>query len=476
MLLAIALATPLLAGLAFALPSETWRPWLLPLGGALNLVLVSLAIGLGAAPALGGWLELDALGQLFLGFGAVLFFLLSVYAPGYLRLRPERPNRVLVTCLLFFPGITSVVLMAHHLGLMWVALEASTLCTAPMIYFNRNARSLEAVWKYLLIGSVGIALALLGSLFLAYAELHENLVASLRLEDLEQIAPSLSKPWLRTAFVLAFIGYGTKMGLAPMHTWKPDAYGESPGLVGALLAGGLTSCSFLAVLRFFHVCVNAGEAAFARELMVAFGLLSMAVAAIFMVKQPDYKRLLAYSSVEHMGILVLGIGLGGNATFGALLHLLNNGMTKGVLFLSAANIHRAYASKSVENTKGAMRLVPWSGTLFLLGFIAITGSPPFGPFVSEFTILEAAVGSGRYAVAAMFLGFLLVIFVGMSATVLKVVQGAPPASLVKPHRPETFLTLAPPVIFLACSLLLGLYLPPPLEALLREAARLGVAP
>lgn len=476
MLLALALLTPALAALAFALPSARHRLWLLPLGGALNLGLACWAIAFGAAPAAGGWLVLDPLGKLFLGFGAVLFFLLSVYAPGYLHLRAERPNRVMVACLLAFPGITNAVLVSHHLGLMWVALEASTLCTAPMIYFNRNARSLEAVWKYLLIGSVGIALALLGSLFLAYAELHQNLVASLMVEDLERIAPSLSKPWLRTAFVATFIGYGTKMGLAPMHTWKPDAYGEAPGLVGALLAGAMTSCAFLAVLRFFHVCVAAGEAAFARELMVGFGLLSMGVAAAFMVKQHDYKRLLAYSSVEHMGILVLGMGLGGNATFGSLLHLLNNGMTKGVLFLSAANIHRAYATKSVDQTRGALRLVPWSATLFLLGFVAITGSPPFGPFVSEFTILEAAVQQGRYAVVALFLTFLLIIFVGMSSTVLSVVQGRPPEHLARPHRQETFLTLAPIVVFLACSLVLGLSLPPPLEALLREAARVGAAP
>jgi len=332
------------------------------------------------------------------------------------------------------------------------------------------------VWKYMLIGSVGIALALMGSLFLAYAELHENLTASLLLEDLERIAPSLSRPWLRTAFVLAFIGYGTKMGLAPMHTWKPDAYGEAPGLVGALLAGALTSCAFISVLRFFHVCVAAGEDGFARQLMVGFGLFSMAVAAVFMARQRDYKRLLAYSSVEHMGILVLGIGVGGNATFGALLHLINNGMTKGVLFLSAANIHRAYASKSVEQTTGALRLVPYSATLFLLGFIAITGSPPFGPFFSEFTILDAAVGHGRYAVVALFLVLLMLIFIGMSSTVLSVVQGTPPEHLRQRGRTEQVLTVAPVIAFMLLSLMLGLYLPAPLEALLRAAAHEGVGP
>jgi hydrogenase-4 component F len=475
-LLSIVLGPALLAVLGFALPSDRLRPLLLPLGGVLHLGLVAAALTLDWPPMLGGWVALDALGKLFLLFVSVLYCLLSIYAPGYLAQRAERPNRIFVACLLLFPGWASLVLLAQHLGLMWVALEATTLTTAPLLYFNRTARSLEAVWKYLLIGSVGIALALLGSLFLAYAELHESLRASLLLSDLERIAPSLSRPWLHAAFVVLFIGYGTKMGLAPMHTWKPDAYGEAPGLVGALLAGASTSCAFLAILRTFHVCVAAGDAGFARDLMVAFGLFSMAVAAIFMARQRDYKRLLAYSSVEHMGILVLGVGVGGNATFGALLHLVNNGLTKGVLFLSAANIHRAYGSKSIEQTTGALKVVPFSAALFLLGFIAVTGSPPFGPFVSEFTILDAAIGGGRYGVVAAFLGLLVIIFTGMSATVLAVVQGPAPVRTAPPGRPETFFTIAPVAVFLALSLLLGVYLPPRLEGLIRDAARIGVAP
>src|ERR1039457_1332859 len=175
-------------------------------------------------------------------------------------------------------------------------MEATTLATAPLLYFNHNARSLEATWKYLLIGSVGIALALLGSFFLAYSALKVGMESTLLFDQLIQEAPRLSPPWLHVAFVLLLIGYGTKMGLAPMHSWKPDAYGEAPGLVGALLAGGVTSCAFLAILRFFQICVAAHEAAFAREIMIFVGLLSMAVAAVFMVRQRDFKRMLAYSS------------------------------------------------------------------------------------------------------------------------------------------------------------------------------------
>lgn len=471
MLVALILVCPALGLLAFVLPSERWRPWLLPVAGVLHLALTVVVLADPPPPSEPGWLALDALGKLMLGFTSFLFALCALYAPGYLQHVRQRPNRVFVACVLAFSGAMSLIILSHHLGLMWVGLETATLCTAPLLYFHQSARSLEAVWKYLMVGSVGIALALLGSLFLAYAALHAQLEPSLLFEDLVAEAPSLSKPWLHAAFVLLLVGYGTKMGLAPMHAWKPDAYGEAPGVVGALLAGGLTNCAFLAVFRFYRIVGAAGEGAFAREIMVAAGLFSMAVAAVFMARQRDYKRLLAYSSVEHMGVLTLGLGLGGNAVFGSLLHLVNNGLTKGVLFLAAGNIHRAFGTKSLDGTRGAIRLVPASGALFLLGFFAITGSPPFGPFVSEFTILDAAVSADRYGVVAIFLVVLVIIFMGMGATVLAVVLGEP--SKTTADGPETALTVLPPVAFLVLVLILGLYIPQPLEALLREAAAQG---
>src|SRR5262249_47701103 len=256
--------------------------------------------------------------------------------------------------------------------------------------------------------------------------------------------------------------------------------GEAPGIVGTLLAGGVTSCAFLAILRVYQICSAGTGAGFVREIMVFMGLLSMAVAAVFMVRQRDFKRMLAYSSVEHMGILVLGIGIGGMAVYGALLHLINNGLTKGVLFLSAGNIHRAYGSKNADHVRGALRRVPVSGALFLAGFLAITGSPPFGPFVSEFTIVSAAVSSEQYIVAAFFLLLLGVVFIGMGSTVLGMVQGDPPESPASAEEnddeapaAETYrdsiATCAPIVLFMALVLLLGLYIPPPLDAILREA-------
>jgi hydrogenase-4 component F len=460
---------PLIAALlAFFGPAQ-WRRWLVPITGTIHLALTLVLIWSPEESSFGGWLLLDRLGKVFLLQTSLVYFLCSLYTPGYLALHSGRSHRGFTSAMLVLLGMISLHIQSHHLGLMWVALESLTLTCGPLVYFNRNPRSLEATWKYLLIGSVGVALALLGSFFLAYSALKAGLASSLVFDDLIAQAPKLSRPWLDSAFILLFVGYGTKMGLAPMHTWKPDAYGEAPGVVGALLAGCVTSCAYLAILRFYQICAAAGDVGFPREIMIAIGLLSMVVAGVFMARQRDYKRMLAYSSVEHMGILVLGIGIGGSAIFGALLHLINNGVTKGVLFLSAGNIHRAFGSKSTTDVGGAMRVVPASGVLFFIGFFAVTGSPPFCMFLSEFTILREAIISGQFLIAGLFLVMLLIIFVGMGATVLSVVQGAPPGS-APTGKKEPFLTVAPIVAFLSLALFLGLYIPHPLESLLRDAA------
>jgi hydrogenase-4 component F len=424
-LLPALVAWPVLAAAAAAaVASDRRRPYALPAAAAGHLALTLAAISAPAPSSLGGWLALDPPGRVVLLLLSVLFSLCAVYAVGYLRHRSELSSRVFVPCLLLFLAMTTLVVCSQHLGLMWVAVEASTLATAPLIYFNRTPRSIEATWKYLLVGSVGIALALLGSFVLAYASLGGD--ASLLFADLLARADQTNRSWLRVAFVLLLVGYGTKMGLAPMHTWKPDAYGEAPGVVGALLAGGLTSCAFLALLRVFHVCQAAGEGAYAARLLVLLGLLSIAVAAVFVVGQRDFKRMLAYSSIEHMGILALGVGLGGAGIFASLLHLVTNGLTKGVLFLSAANIHRAFDSKSVA--------------------------------------------AERFGVAGGVLLLFLVVFVGMGRTVLGMVQGLPSPEARRTSYQDGLLTGLPVACSMAIVLLLGLHVPSPLEALLRDAA------
>lgn len=459
------------AALAAIVPSNRLRPWLLLITGASHLAM-TIAVLVHPEWANGGsWLVLDPPGRIILPQISILYVLCAFYAVGYLRLRPERTNRVFCVCLLSFLGAASLVAWSHHLGLMWVGIETTTLITAPLIYFNRTQHSIEATWKYLMVGSVGIALALLGTFFLAYAAVHAGLETTLTFENLLAHAPQLSKPWLHAAFVLLLVGYGTKMGLAPMHTWKPDAYGEAPGVVGALLAGGVTNCAFLALLRVYHICNGAGESAYTSRLLIAMGLLSMLVAGIFMVGQRDFKRMLAYSSVEHMGILTLGLGIGAPALFGTLLHVITNGMTKSVLFLSAGNIHRAYGSKNIDQVRGAIRRLPVSGSLFLAGFLAITGSPPFGPFVSEFSILNGMFASGRYVIAGAFLLLLLLVFIGMGSTVLHVVQGRPPVDVRRTSYRDSIFAVTPIIVFMAMVLLLGLYIPQPVTDLLNDAVR-----
>ena len=469
----VLVAAPLaLALVAFAMPWARARPRVLLAGAVVHAFGVVRLWVAPPPPALDGWLAVDAAGQLVLLLVSALFLVCAVYAQGYLAWREDRDNRMFVGGLLVLLSAISAVALAQHLGLLWVAIELTTLSTAPLIYFNHNERSLEAAWKYLVVCSVGIALALAGTFLLALASAGPGGPRSLLLSELIAAGPALSGPWVRFAFVFLLAGYGTKLGLAPFHGWKPDAYGEAPGLLGAILSGGVTAVAFLALMRGLQVCIAAGEGAFARQALVAIGLVSIGLAAVFLVRQHDFKRMLAYSSVEHMGILALGVGIGGSAATGAFLHLVYNGLTKGALFLTAGNIHRAFRTKQTEHVRGAARVLPVSGAVFLGAFLAITGSPPFAPFFSEFAILDGAVQVAAYGPATAYLAGLAVIFVGMGATVLRLVQGSPPERMKAGAVKDTALTAGPPLFLLAVVLALGLWVPSPLLALVQSAAAL----
>jgi hydrogenase-4 component F len=460
-MMALLILVPLAGALlAFVAPSDRWRPWLLPVVAAAQLGLAAWLLPQGDQWLFARWLAIDPLSRLFVGFISLLFFLCSLYAPAYLNVRAERPNRIFCACLLAALGMMSLVTLSHHLGLMWIAMEATTLVTAPCIYFNHNQKSLEATWKYLLVGSVGIAMALLGSFFLAYSMIQAGSESTLLFDELVEQSHQLSLPWLHASFVLLVVGYGTKMGLAPMHTWKPDAYGEAPGVIGALLAGGLTSCAFLCVLRFFHVAHIAHDDAYAQRILLFFGLLSMATAAVFMARQKDIKRCLAYSSVEHMGMLAFGIGIGGPAVAGSLLHVIHNGICKAGLFMAVGNIHRAYGSKSTDDVQGVLRRLPVSGALLLVGFFAITGSPLFGPFVSEYQMLSGSFAAGRFWPGMAFLVLLLLVFFGMGNTLVNCSFGPAPEQSGATRFRDNFAMVFPIAICMLLTLILGVYNPP----------------
>jgi hydrogenase-4 component F len=429
-----------------------------------------LVVSLWAAPApaiFGGWFEIDALGLIVLTIVSVLFLATSIYAVGYLKRETPRGGRLFVSSMLGFLGAMTVVSLSQHLAMLWVGLEATTLAVAPLIFHRHDRRSLEAVWKYLVISSVGIALALLGTFFLASAQ-PEGMGRPLMLPDLLAHAGMLHPAWLRAAFLFLLVGFGTKMGLAPMHTWKPDTYGEAPSLVSGLMSGALTSCAFLGVARITQIVMAAGLGPFAQPVLIGFGLLSLAVAAVFVIGQSDVKRLLAYSSVEHMGLLVIGLGLGGVGAYGSMLHVLNNGLTKGWMFLVAGNVVLATGSSADAANRGLLRTIPVSGTLLVLGLFAVTGSPPFGLFLSEFTILRAAVNGGHVWIAATMLLLLAVIFVGMAALILEMSLGSPEPGVV-PVRESRWLVIGP-IALAAIVLLLGVYIPGPLNDVLARAA------
>ena len=498
MILALILV-PLLAGLAaYVLRNILLRRALLVGTAAAHLALVVWVWrDRPAMPAalLEGWLALDEPGLLFLSIASVLFLAASVYAVGYLRneaphpvrrdieegsLFTNEPEGRFIACLLLFLASMTVVTVSQHLGLLWVAVEATTLASAPLIYFHRHHRSLEATWKYLLICSVGIALALPANFALAAAASHEPGAShgvSLVLSSLIDNAKSLDTSWLRAALLFGVVGYGTKMGLAPMHTWLPDAHSEAPSLVSALLSGALLNCAFLAILRLHQVCLAAGLGGFSSDLLVGFGLFSLATAAVFIVRQADFKRMLAYSSVEHMGILSLGVGLGGIGTYGAALHALNHSCTKAGLFLVAGNILAVYGTRRCTDVKGMSRLAPFTAVLWLAGFFGITGAPPFGVFFSEFTIIRAAMEADRGIVVAAVLLLLAIIFIGMASLVLPMTQG--PVREIdlarKEHgqsarvRPGLLLTL-PSLVLFALVVVLGAYVPAKLQVVLNETA------
>ena len=487
MILALVIA-PAAAGLiALLLKHDRWRRALLVGTAAAHAVIAGACWRDRPGSLLQGWLGLDAPGLLFLGITSVLFLAGAVYAVSYLgrEVRGRRadfvegaifsnaPEAIFTSCLLFLLATMTLVCVSRHLGLMWVAVEATTLASAPLIYFHRHHRSLEATWKYLVICSVGIGLALLGTLCLAVAAARPGAEAASMVID-HLLAPGgvLEPGWVRLAFVLLLVGYGTKMGLAPLHTWLPDAHSESPSLVSALLSGAVLNCAFLAILRARQVLDAAGQGAFGRHLLLMFGLASIAVAAVYLVGQTDYKRMLAYSSVEHMGIMALGAGLGGAGAFGAMLHAVNHSLAKGMMFLVAGNILSFYRTKRAAEVRGLLHALPRSGLLWAAGLFALTGSPPFGPFLSEFAILRETLAQGRIAVAVAYLSLLALAFLGMGKTMLDMALGPGPGETIAGAGREAWASWVAPAALGAGVLLLGVYIPPALQGLIEEASRL----
>ncbi|MBF0388301.1 MAG: hydrogenase [Candidatus Omnitrophica bacterium] len=458
---------PFLCALAALLPvRRIFRVWLLGATALLHASVVGAFWINRPAPEWNGYLVLDPLGLILLSIISFLFLSVAVFMIGYFQ-HEQRLNRTFIACLLLLLSTMTLVSVSYHMGLLWVAVETTTLFSAPLISFHRSRGSLEATWKYLLVCSVGIALALMGTFFLAIAA---NDVHTLFLPALLKQAPLLSVNWLKLSVIFLLVGYGCKMGLAPMHSWKPEAYGQATGMAVVLMAGGLTQCAFLALIRVSQICFQAGMSDFYASILIVTGVLSLIVPAVFILGEKNIKRCFSYSSIEHMGLLALGLGLGGLGLFGALFHMINNALVKVVMFLTAGSIAQKYGSSRVDDVRGLIRSYPLTGIFLLVALLAGTGMFPFATFHSELMIINAAVIAKHYWLAAAAVICLALMFIGVSRIALEMVYGQPTEPVLA--KKENFYMNAAIAAAVALLLWFGFWLPEPLEKVLREAAAL----
>ncbi|HMN70320.1 MAG TPA: proton-conducting transporter membrane subunit [Rhodoblastus sp.] len=346
---------------------------------------------------------------------AIVYFLASVYAIGYMRLirQDARLHRFYAMFAAF--GLSTLVgPLMNNAGLYWIAIELTTLISTFLVAFEREATSIEAAWKYIIVVSAGISLALLGTvLFYWSGTFVLGPTYDMTWATLRDAAPRLDPALASLSFLLVLIGYGAKVGLAPMHTWLPDAHSEGPAPVSALLSGALLNTAMVGIVRYLAVADAAGVSRLAHGALLGLGSFSLFVAALFIVRQRGLKRLMAYSSVEHMGVIALGFGFGGPLGIaGALYHMLNHALNKSAMFFGAGVVMRTYETKRIASIRGVLRRMPALGGLWLAGAVAITGAPPFALFLSELTIMRAGLIRAHGALVAFMAVLLIVIFVG----------------------------------------------------------------
>ncbi len=365
-----------------------------------------------------------------------------------------------------FTMLTAVTI--PNIALMWVAIEATTITSAMAIPLNRTKASVEASWKYLLVCSVGIALAFAGTV-LAYFDFVATagqVHAALNWDVLRTAAPSLHPELLQIAFAFILVGYGTKAGLAPMHTWLPDAHSEAPSPISAMMSGVLLAVAMYAIARWKAVIDASIGPTFTNNMLIGFGLCSVAIGTLSLVIQQHYKRMLAYSSVEHMGLVSIGLGLGPLGVFAAWLHVMNHAVAKSMTFLLAGRILHRFNTTEIARVSGLLRVMPWTGALFAAGGLALVGLPPFGLFVSELLLVQAAIAGQKTWLAALVLVLLLTAFVSLLAHLNRMLYGQPPDG-VRVGEDRQWSTMA--LMLPACVLVaLGVVLPSPVSTLIHQ--------
>ncbi len=437
---------------------------------AVELVLVFALIPVVVAEGLvttSTFFVLDPLGAFVSLIIALIGFFSSLYSVGYLRaevskgiIGPRRVRQYFLLLTLFFFAMFLAVATINPV-VMWIAIEATTLSTAFLISFYHKASATEAAWKYLIINSLGLLLSLFGTLlFLALPEMREG---SFTWQMLRESAPSMQPFLVKMAFVFVLVGYGTKVGLVPLHTWKPDTYSKAPTPIAALLSSVLLNVALLAILRFKGLTDAALPENFTGELLLFFGVSSIIFSALIIFVQKNYKRLLAYSSIEHAGLMVLGFGFGGVGVFAALLHMLYHALGKALIFFAAGNIFLKYSSTKMAHVTGMMRTLPLTAPILFIGFIALLGLPPFGLFTTEFLLLSSGMAQYPFVVAVVLVA-LAVVFFGFLKHLMKLLFGAPPEGIVAGE--SHLLTQVPIVLLLALFFVLSWYLPETLSDLI----------
>ena len=420
---------------------------------------IAIVIDEPVALSVDGLLRVDPLSALMVSIIVLVATLSGVYAIGYMRQEEAQPRlRLFFVPFHLFVFTMLLAVTTDNLGLMWVAIEGTTLATVFLVNLHNTHTSLEAAYKYLIISSVGIALAFLGTVLMYYAAANQFGEITLNWTSLKAAAPDLNPQIVRLAFLFILIGYGTKAGIAPMHTWLPDAHSEAPAPISAMMSGVLLNVGLYAVIRFKAVTDLAAGPEFASQWLMRFGLLSLAVGALFLLSPRNYKRMLAYSSVEHTGIICLGFAFGGYwGTFGALLHMVNHALAKSTLFLLSGNILLKYRTTDIRAVRGLLKAAPLTGLAFLFGVLALAGMPPFGLFISEFMIIRAGLEGGAMWVTGTAIAFLVVVFAGMLGSLHQMVYGhALPGS---ENRETVSWHLAPISLSFALLLATGLILP-----------------
>ena len=423
-----------------------------------------------------GFIRIDAVSAVFLLATSFLYACVGVYSIGYLRTAGRREADGRRYADRFWAGLNVfawAMLVApamSNLALLWIAVEITTIVSALLVALEGTDGAAEAAWKYVLIASAGLTIALLGTVFIYYAGAQVlGQTYNLAFTPLIGVAARLPHTVVRLAFVLAVLGYGTKMGLFPVHTWLPDAHSEAPTPVSALLSGALLAVSFYAILRFYQVTQAAVGARFPRDVLLVFGVASLLLAALYLFGQRDYKRMLAYSSVEHMGILAIGVSFGAPiALAGVLLHVLAHAAAKGNAFMGAGVLVRKFATKQTGLLTGGLDLLPWSGPLFLAAILALSAMPPFGIFRSEFEIVTGGLASGHDTAAVLLVILVTVAFLGLSVTVNKMLLTPRPEPDLTRGEPSIWMVV-PVVAGLVALLVLGLHPPAALTGLLDHA-------